>query len=192
MNKLLKQLTGDDLRSDGRANEVAKETLQNPQLLDKLIEGLDSTNKVVRARTAHALERISRINPEILEEYLPRFISSANEDDVPMVKWHIAMLLANIPLSKNWRKEAITTLVRLLKDESNFVKSWAISSLAILGRKNKSDRRKIMNNIKPLKDHSSASIRTREKTALKILRNEDEPIPNTWKKLTRTERFLNF
>ena len=72
MNELLEKLAGGDLRSDGKASEVADEVVANPGLLPQLAEGLDETNDLVRARTAHALERISRKNGEMLQPFARR------------------------------------------------------------------------------------------------------------------------
>ena len=62
MNALLRKLSGGDLRSDGRANEVAEEVIRTPELLEQLLEGLDEPDDLVRARTVHVMERISRTN----------------------------------------------------------------------------------------------------------------------------------
>jgi hypothetical protein len=78
--------------------------------------------------------------------------------------------------------EIISTLIYLLQDESNFVKSWSISSLAIQRRKNQNKRREIIASITPFTNHKSASIRSRARKALNILENESERIPRTWKK----------
>lgn len=67
VNELIEKLRGGDLRSDGRSNEVADAVIRKPHLIDKLVERLDADEDVVRARTAHALERISRTNPEMLQ-----------------------------------------------------------------------------------------------------------------------------
>jgi hypothetical protein len=100
MNNLLTKLSGGDLRSDGRANEVAEELLKNPQLIDTLFTGLSESDDVIRARTTHALEKISRTNPELLQEIIPWLIKLAYEDKVPMVKWHLAMIFGNTPNSQ--------------------------------------------------------------------------------------------
>ena len=63
MNKLLSGLEGGSLISNGDANLVADEVLKNNELLSDLLEGLNEPNNVVRARTTHALEKISRTNP---------------------------------------------------------------------------------------------------------------------------------
>ena len=183
MNELLGKLGGGDLRSDGRADEVAEEVSKNPQLLDRLIEGLSESDDVIRGRTAHALEKISRTNPEMLTGLTPQFIKLATEDKVPMVRWHFAMIFANIALSGKETDAIISSLFHLLKDESVFVRSWSIASLAILGRKNKSRRREIIGRIKVLQNDKSIAVRTRADKAIKILENENEPIPASWSKV---------
>jgi hypothetical protein len=64
MNTLLQKLSGGDLRSNGRAEEVAERVTRNPRLLEQLLEGLSEPDDVIRARTAHALERVSRKNQD--------------------------------------------------------------------------------------------------------------------------------
>lgn len=182
MNNLLKKLSGGDLRSDGRANEVAEEIIKNLQLIDKLFRWLNESDDVIRARTTHALEKISRTNPELLLEIIPLLIKLACEVEVPMVKWHLAMIFGNIPNSQKNLDEITSILIYLLKDKSAFVKSWSISSLAIQGRKNQNKRRKIIASITPLTNYKNASIISRARKALKILENESERIPRTWKK----------
>ncbi len=182
MNELLQKLTGGDLRSDGRANEVAEEVIKNPRLLNKLVEGLRESDNLVRARTTHALEKISRTNPEMLQGLTLQLIETALKDKVPMVKWHLAMIFGNIPFSEKEIDAVILTLFHLLNDENAFVKSWAIASLAIIGRKNKSKRKEIIGRIKALQNDESIAVRGRAIKALNILENEDEKIPISWLK----------
>lgn len=86
MNPLLQALSGGNPLSDGRASEVADDFLRAPQLLSRLAEGLEETDPVIHGRTAHALERISRTHPELVEGLLPRFLDLAREDEVAMVR----------------------------------------------------------------------------------------------------------
>lgn len=182
MNELLTMLSGGDLRSDGRANEVAEQVIRKPKLLGKLAEGLNESNDVVRARIAHALERNSRINPELLRGLLPSLVEIADRDEVPMVKWHIAMILGNMKLTGKELNLATSTLFRLLKDESVFAKAWAISSLTLIGRRNPSRRGKIMNEIRACQRERSIAIRTRVRMALDFLNDKNKPISPSWLK----------
>jgi HEAT repeat protein len=183
MNEVLAKLAGDDLRSDGNANEVADEVIRNPKLLGGLVQGLDEPDDVVRARTAHAIERISRANQETLLELMTRFIGLATKDKVPMVRWHLAMIFGNMALLKEAADLATSALMSLLDDESVFVRSWAIVSITLIGRRDKSKRLKIVDRIKTLQHSNSIAIRTKARKAMDILQDEDIPIPLGWSKL---------
>ena len=180
MNELLRKLRGGDLRSDGRANEVAEEVIGTPQLLPLLVEGLAEPDGVVRARTAHALENVSRVHPEFLQDLTPQLRKLALEDEVPMVRWHIAMIFGNTTGGKEI-DDVVSVLFHLLEDESVFVVSWSIVSLCILGGKYKSKRREIIEKVEALKDSSSIAIRTKVKKAINALKGK-EPMPATWYK----------
>lgn len=65
--------------------------IQNPNLLMDLIEGLESPDKVIRMRTAHALEVISRNNPGIIEEIKKQLTSSAYKDKLPETATHSSL-----------------------------------------------------------------------------------------------------
>jgi HEAT repeat protein len=180
MNEIIVMLSGGSLISDGRANEAADRVLANPELFDRLIEGLSESDVVVRARTAHAMERISRTHPEMVKGLLPKFIEMATFDPVPMVKWHIAMIFGNLPLPVESVDEIIPVLFRMLEDPSVFVKSWALVSLTILGRQFKPLRGAIVDHIRLLLNDRSIAIRSKANKAVKILENDDELIPAGW------------
>jgi hypothetical protein len=95
MNALLRKSSGGDLRSNDRANEVAEEVIQGPQLLGQLLEVLSEPDDVIPARTAHALERVPRNNQRLFRGLVPQLISLSASDRIPTVKWHLAMMLRN-------------------------------------------------------------------------------------------------
>lgn len=179
-NELLLKLAGGDLRSDGRGNEVADEVIANPALLGKLIEGLYENDEVIRARTAHALERVSRTSPKMVEGIMPKLVLMAGNDPVPMVKWHLAMIFGNLALTEEEAKGVMPPLSTLLNDGSVFVKSWAIVSLTLIGKKYDSLRHDVHAKIAVLQDHPSKAIRTKVKKALEVLGKDGEPVPSNW------------
>jgi len=185
MNELLRLLSGGDLRSDGKANSVADEVIEKPDLLQKLLEGLTESDSVIRARTAHALERISRSNPEMLLAHLPQFIDIAKRDEVPMVRWHLAMVLGNLAVLQEQTDTIILSLFHLLGDKSVFVRSWTIASLCILGRIDQDKRAQIIRRIRTLQNDENIAIRARVSKAISLLENENAPIPSGWVKSTR-------
>jgi hypothetical protein len=180
MNALLRKLSGSDLRSDGRANEVAEEVTRNPQLLNQLLEGLTEPDDVIRARTAHALERVPRKNQEVFRGLMTRLVGLAVTDKIPMVRWHLAMIFGNTAFAAGDIERVVSTLIGLLKDESVFVRSWTISSLCIIGRRNKPRRTKIIDAIKALQHDKTGAIRVSAAKALTMLQNENEPLPAGW------------
>jgi HEAT repeat protein len=179
MNDLLQQLSGGDLRSDMYANEVADVVLAVPELLEQLLAGLDHEEDVVRGRTAHALERISRSRPDLLSQHLTTLLLAAG-DDLPVVRWHVAMTLANLALEV--RAVVLqASLLGMLDDESVFVKSWAISGLAILGTLHPELGNAFIPALQELQDDRSVAIRSRVRKALATLR-DGAPLPAGWVK----------
>jgi HEAT repeat protein len=180
VNGLLRKLSSGSLVSDGKADRVADAVIANPRLTKLLVDGLFEPDDLIRGRTAHAVERVSRAHPERIVRLLPQLIHLALHDRVPMVRWHMAMVFGNLNYPKGKADLAVATLLKMLKDESVFVRSWALTSLAVLGRKYKNNRAKILRNARACAGDKSISVRTKLGKLIKILQNEDEPIPAGW------------
>jgi HEAT repeat protein len=181
MNDLLELLKGGDLRSDGHADEVAGDVIQDLELFPLLLDGLGEEDDVVRGRTAHSLERVSRTRPELFDGLLSRLIEQSLNDKLPMVKWHLAMLFVNLNLSEAEIGEVVSTLYKLLEDKSVFVKAWTISSLIILALDNPDKEDEITSKLKALENDESAAVRNRTSKALRTL-EDGEPLPKGWLK----------
>ncbi len=182
MNNLLKMLSGGDLRSDGLANEVVKLVLEQPTLLGEITAGLEESDDVIRGRTADALEKISREKPEDFLPRLPQLIHLARTDPLPMVRWHMAMILTNLlPIHKN-NEQIESALSGMLQDRSAIVRSWAVSGLCILGRKYTDKRRYIIASLSGLERDPSIAVRHRAAKALRYLLNDALELPAGWNK----------
>lgn len=184
MNKILQMLQGGSLLSDGRASEAADLVLANPRLFSELAEGLSSSEDVIRGRTAHALERISRTRPDLVAPLLGQLMPLALNDKVAMVRWHLAMVFGNLPCHEE-SNPALPTLFRMLDDRSVFVASWAIVSLAVLGRRSLADRRRIAAKLRPFQRSKSVALRTKAEKALAALDDEAILLPPGWIKSQR-------
>jgi hypothetical protein len=180
VNQILEWLLGGDLRSDGLSTEVAEFVLANPELVDELVEGLDESQDLIRGRTADALEKIARVNPELIAPFLPGLLAAARDDSVPMVKMHVAMLLGHLAKIPDHVDTITKTLLHMLDDASVFAKSWAIASLCIIGRMYAGEREHIVANIANLQRDSSVAIQTRVRKALMILTDENAAFPKGW------------
>lgn len=185
MNQILQQLTGGDLRSDGLASEVASVVRDHPELVDDLLKGLDASDDVVRARTADALEKLTRDKPEYLLTEISHLIQLAQRDRIPMVRWHAAMSLTNLLALNQQVNQIATTLLGLLQDKSPFVKSWAIAGLCVLGRRYPRKQKRILERLTHLQQDPSIAIRHRTATAIRLLINPQLSLPAGWLKSRR-------
>ena len=180
MNQLLEWLKSGNLISDGLSNEVVRFVKADLNLLGDLVEGLTDDNDVVRGHTADALEKLARSDPERVKKYLPIFIQTAEEDSVPMVRWHIAMILGHLSVCQDQVDEITAALIDLLSDQSVFTQSWAIVSLCIVARLYPVKADQIVNAIALLKTSGSVAIRSKVRNALPVLTNEQAPFPKGW------------
>jgi hypothetical protein len=76
------------------------------------------------------------------------------------------------------------TLFRQLKDESVFVKTWAIASLVILCQRKKDLQEEVRMRLEVLTGDQSISVRPRAKKAVAVL-VAGGPIPQSWYKGSR-------
>jgi uncharacterized membrane protein YheB (UPF0754 family) len=180
MNQLLEWLKSGNLISDGLSNEVVRFVKADLNLLGDLVEGLADDDDVVRGHTADALEKLARSDPERVKKYLPIFIQTAEEDSVPMVRWHVAMILGHLSVCQDHVDEITVALIDLLSDQSVFTQSWAIVSLCIVARLYPVKADQIVNAIASLKTSGTVAIRSKMRKALPILTNEQVPFPKGW------------
>ncbi len=180
MGQILEWLSGGDLRSDGLSNEATDFVLKNPELCDELFEGLSVSDDVVRGRTADALEKVSRKRPDLLIDRLPKLIQVAEQDHVPMVKMHLAMIFGHFAMYEERLRELVSALLDLLDEGSVFARSWAVVSLCIIGRKYPGERKQILEEIEPFLRDKSIAMRTKARKAVDLLTNKDVPFPKGW------------
>jgi len=181
VNLLIERLKGGDIRSDGEANDVAADVLNHPILFEQLYAGLAEPDDVVRSRSAHALEQVSRSKPGLLLPNLNKLVDQSTQDPLPMVRWHLAMIFANLSVYEEIIDTLAVSLFRLLDDDSVFVKSWAISGLTIIGKHYPHLHGKVIERVKLLRIDGSKAIQTRVRKALDVLENNMD-IPAGWVK----------
>lgn len=181
MNQLLEKFKGGTLTSDGRADEVVQDVLTQPSLFKFLLEGIRSNDDVIRGRTAHALEKVAHIHPDWFNSHFAEIKKKALDDPIPMVRWHMVMLLTDLAVDTN-HNVVVDTLLTCLEDNSAFVLSWAISGLCILGRRYPARAPEILKALRPLRNVNGTAIRSRASKAIDFLENPVLPIPRGWLK----------
>ena len=127
------------------------------------------------------------ISPEALVEDLDLFLQKAVEDPVPMVRWHLAMLLGHLSIYPTHRVAITNALLALLEDQSVFTQSWAIVSLCILGRQDSGVAEKALDRIARLAQSPSAAIRTKVRYAIPLLKDPHQAFPKGWVKSTHLQ-----
>lgn len=180
MNPLLEWLEAGDLRSDGVATEVASIVLENPALVEEIFTGLNSPAKHVRGHAADALEKVARKAPELMTNRLDELMHLALEDDVAMVRMHLAMIFGHLAMMEAKAEALKDTLLDMLEDKSVFARSWAIVSLCIFARKYPPMQEEILSRVAALKRDDSAAIRSKVRNAMQILMNPSKTFPKGW------------
>lgn len=180
MSTLRDWLRGGDLRSDGAADQVVQVVLDDLTLIPDIVEGLEDSVDVVRGRCADVLEKVARQHPDALRPHLDGLIRIAADDPLPMVRWHLAMLLGHLAGTETDHERIYHALLARLEDESVFTISWAIVSLCILVRCNPSYAQRSVTAIRRLTAHPSKAVKAKVRHALPLLTNPQIEFPSGW------------
>lgn len=181
-NTITDWLRAGDLRTDGAADEVAALVTADPDLLADLIDALRSPDDPTRGRAADALEKVARTHGEAVLRYLDLVIELGCRDPVPMVRWHVAMILGYLSPQEEEEERVRDALLNLLHDPSAFVRSWAVVSLCLLARRRPDWGEDILRALQPLELDESKAVRTRIAKALPCLLQQDADLPAGWDK----------
>jgi hypothetical protein len=133
-NELLNNLTGGDRRSIGQSNEVVALVLKRPALFPQLMQGLWSSDPVIRMRAADAVEKASLRRPDLLRPFKAKLFRLLDEVTQQELRWHLAQIIPRLRLSKKDRRRAASAFRLYLSDRSSIVKTSAMQAMADLAR----------------------------------------------------------
>ncbi len=191
MHAILKMLQGGDRRSIGRSNEVAALVLEQPELFGVLICGVALDDPLVRMRCADAAEKVTALHPEYLRPYKRTLIAGYSRIEQKEVRWHIAVLLARLPLTEKEQKRVIEILLAYTNDSSSIVKTMAMQALADLAKDDEKLQPLVRRHIEELSIIGTPAMRARGKHLLTELnrsrRSLDTLSMNTVKKRQPTK-----
>lgn len=119
---------GGKTNSLGRVNEVIELVLHDKSRLEELYICLFHEDAWVRMRAADALEKICRVHPEWFESYVDRFNKEVSPVTQASVRWHLAQMYGEIPLTKDQKDFAITWLKDILSSKDI---DWIVASTAM-------------------------------------------------------------
>jgi hypothetical protein len=164
-----KWLAEGDLTNDGRSDEVVSLVKELPAAFEDVFACLQSPNPVVRGHTADALEKIGRKRPDLFLPHIDQILLIIEKDTVPMVQWHLAMLLGHLAVYPQYHRRFAEALIPLVAHGKSFTQSWAITSLAILARLSPDLQAEAVQAISDCQNSGSAALRKRAERALAAL-----------------------
>ena len=130
MHEILKSLSGGDRRSIGESNRIASIVVERPELMKVLFIGLESNDPILRMRCADAAEKATASHPELLVPYKIELLNKHAKIEQQEVRWHVAPMLARLPLSETEETVALNVLLSYTNDHSSIVKTMAMQALA--------------------------------------------------------------
>lgn len=87
-------------------------------------------------RAADAVEKVACQRPELLHPFKAELLGLAGETSQQEMRWHLALILPRLPLTRAERHRSIELLKQFLHDRSSIVKTCALQGLAELVKTN--------------------------------------------------------
>ena len=100
----------------GRVDEVVAIVLADRSRLEELYACLFDEDAWVRMRAADALEKVCREAPDSLLPYIDRFAAELTGSTQPSIRWHLAQIYRQVPLTAGQKAFAIGWLEGLLAE----------------------------------------------------------------------------
>ncbi len=169
MKDILDSLRGGDLRSIGRANEVARRTADNPGFFKFVFRGLYDPDPVVRMRAADVIEKVTRDRPALLAGFSGEIIALLARTEQQEVCWHLAQIAPRLDLKKSQEERIVAALKKLLSHKSKIVRVSAMDALASFGKRNAALLEEVTAIIKAQMENGSPAVISRGRKLLKRL-----------------------
>jgi hypothetical protein len=106
------------------------------------------------------------LNPQKKE--LPGLLAEAEQIEL---RWHLALLVLRLALSRPERQRAAAALQRYLEDRSSIVKTFALQGLADLARRDTSLRERARHTLEESLRTGTAAMKARARKLLRELKN---------------------
>lgn len=185
MNSIVRKLKEGDLRQKGKSEEVVADVLKKPRLFRHVVAGILDAEPGVRMRASDAVEKITRLRPELLQPYKKDFLNVLVTIDQKEVRWHLAQILPRLELTKKERQQVFNVLVSFLDDDSRIVKTFAMQGLADIAETDRSYLPHVVKIVEGLMVSGIPAIQSRGR---KLLPRLTEARPNPALNRTRQKR----
>jgi hypothetical protein len=172
-------LAGGDRRSIGRSDHVGAVVRGKPELFRELIPGLWSENPVIRMRTADAVEKVSREEPELLMPYKKELLGLMAEAEDAELRWHLAAMVPRLPLNSKERQRVASTLELYLGDRSSIAKIFALQGLADLAQSDPAMGAAVIEILREAARSGTPAMKARSRKLLR--KTERAEVTGTWR-----------
>ncbi|MCX6169540.1 MAG: hypothetical protein NTX65_09375 [Ignavibacteriales bacterium] len=165
-------LKGNDLRSIGKSNEVVSLVTSDPLLFDEVFAGIFHEDKLIRARCADAVEKVSRKYPQYIQKKKSIILKNLYKFEQKEVIWHIALMLGYLKLNNKETNNVVAQLFDWLdSSDSIIVKVACMQSLAAHAMKNKKLVKTVRDEIEKQIINGAPAIKARGRHLLKRFDN---------------------
>ena len=172
MHPLLQSLSGGDRRSIGHVGRAVQAVLAHPQSLAVLFEGVESPDPVLRMRCADAIEKVTARQPHLLTPFKDVLLNRLAAVEQPDVRWHVAPLLARLPLTAAEEDAVVGLLLGYTQDRSSIVKTLAMQALADMALRSRRFLPEVARHIAELSVTGTPAMQARGRKLQKILRQD--------------------
>ncbi len=161
-------LKGNDLRSIGKSNEVVDLVTSDPALFEEVFNGIFHEDKVIRARCADAVEKVSRKFPEYIQKRKSVILKNLKAYNQKEVIWHIASMLGVLKLTPKENKTVTEQLYKWLESsDSIIVKVMCMQTLSDFAMRNKKLIKSVRDEIERQMITGAPAIKARGRHILK-------------------------
>jgi hypothetical protein len=170
MNAIVRKLREGDLRQTGKSSEVVSDVLKKPSLFRYVVAGLSIAEPGVRMRAADAIEKITRLCPELLQPYKKDFLNVHAMIDQKEVRWHLAQILPRVELTKRERQQVFDLFISFLDDDSRIVKTFSMQGPADIAKMDHSYVPRVLKIVEVLMASGIPAVQSRGRKLLPGLR----------------------
>jgi hypothetical protein len=121
-------------------------------------------------RCADALEKATARRPDLLAPYKEAILHGYSKIEQQEVRWHVAPMLARLPLSHGEEITAVQLLLSFTGDRSSIVKTMAMQALTDIALRSRHLLPQVAQHIQELAVIGTPAMKARGKKLLRALR----------------------
>ena len=168
---VLQKLSGGDLRSIGRANEVVEDVLKDQKLFAAVFKGMLNEDPIIRMRSADVIEKVSSQHPEYLQPFKTQLINEISRIEQKEVRWHVVQMFSYLKIDSKERGRIVDILLSYIESsKSKIVITFSLQTLADFAERDENIRPSIIEIIEKIMIDGSSAIVSRGKKLIKNLK----------------------